>query len=184
MSYVWTKKSPKLAARGKGNSEGWRVDTVKHDLMMFALHVISEGGFGVRLPFPEYATLATVAETDDPIFSPFHPPPGHTMTYARSLEVVLSSFITLYIIPPWATKWIPGSPAKEARTAYYEFKGYMEKLLERERTEGSAIAARGNLLSALLAAKAKKKSGEREFTEPDVFGNLFVFAFAGHETTA
>ncbi|KAI4265812.1 MAG: hypothetical protein L6R38_009161 [Xanthoria sp. 2 TBL-2021] len=167
MASSWSQQGP------QGTTE------VVADTATLALHVLTCAGFGESYPFN--AGVRKVAE-------------GHAMTYRDSLSLCLSNIITFAIIPKRYLSY-PFLPQKLRKLgqAVQEFQQYMEEMLARERDSGAkGTSATPNLMSALVRASDEdaqaKDSGQHSsklgFTDEEIFGNIFAFNLAGHETTA
>lgn len=166
MASLWHQQGPK----------GTR-DTVG-DTATLALHVLTHAGFGISYNFHEGVRNVS---------------PGHEMTYRDSLSVCLNNIITFAIFPKNRMS-LPFLPKRLQRVgqAAQEFQKYMEDMLALERSRISKReAGAGNLMSALVRAseEAKQSSDEGEtsrlgLTDLEIFGNIFAYNLAGHETTA
>ena len=157
-------------------AEGTR-ETVA-DTATLALHVLTSVGFGLSYPFHH-----GVRDLSD----------GHSMTYRDALSMCLRNIIAFAILPKKALS-LPFLPKRlrSLGVAVREFQTYMNEMLAHERH----IAAKreqgsGNLMGSLVRAseEAQKSSDVKEsfrlgFTDEEIFGNIFVFNLAGHETTA
>lgn len=147
------------------------------DTARLALHVLSSAGFGISRPFN-----AGVQKL----------PLEHHVPYQDALSLILRNVVTLAIIPKDSLN-IPIFPKKLRKLgqAVKEFKRYMEEMLENERTSiATRKSGNNNLLSALIQAsdEAKGISGGRSpnlgLTDDEIYGNIFIYNLAGHETTA
>lgn len=157
-------------------SEGTK-ETVE-DTATLALHVLTSAGFGMSFPFHHDAQTSTA---------------GHKMTYRDSLSTCLKNIITFAIIPKkiLRLKWLP-SKLRTLGQAMQEFQRYMHETLAHERELVSGrTAGSGNLVSAMLkASEESQQSGNKDagskvsLTDDEVFGNIFAYSLAGHETTA
>lgn len=164
MSTIWLQKG----------SEGTR-HTVE-DTATLALNVLQAAGYGLYFPFHE----------DSPEI-----PPGHSMTYRDAMATILSLY-TLYMLIPISSMSSPWMP-QFVRTLGHATKEFMMHNEEMLRNERASISKReqgtANLLSALVRAsdEAQKTTvGGRSqgLSEEEIFGNLFIYGLAGHETTA
>ncbi|KAL8896183.1 MAG: hypothetical protein Q9192_003221 [Flavoplaca navasiana] len=166
MVSLWTQKG------SQGTTE------VVADTATLALHVLTCAGFGESYSFNE--GVSQVAK-------------GHEMTYRDSLSLCLANIITFAIIPKryLSLSFFP----RKLRTlgqAVQEFQQYMEEILARERASGAkGKSETPNLMSALVKASDEdsqaKESGRHSklgLTDEEIFGNLFAYNLAGHETTA
>ncbi|KAL8662846.1 MAG: hypothetical protein Q9202_004360 [Teloschistes flavicans] len=150
-------------------------DTVA-DTATLALHVLTNAAFGAAYPFSEGVRKVS---------------PGHEMTYRDSLGLCLSNIITFAILPK---RYLSFSfmPTKLQRLgqASREFQQYMDEMLTSERA--STKYEKTNLMSALVRASDEdaesKASGQDSsklgLTDDEIFGNIFAYNLAGHETTA
>ncbi len=153
------------------------LDTVP-DTATLALHVLTCVGFGTSYPFH-----GGVREL----------PAGHTMTYRDALSLCLQNIITFAIIPKrfLRSSFLPPK-LRALGIATDEFQKYMEDMLSRERgVHGNYGTKGGNLISSLALASdegtqptGEGKQGPLTLTDDEIFGNIFTFNLAGHETTA
>jgi cytochrome P450 len=148
------------------------VPRMDKDFMTLALHVLCQAGFGQSYAFGE--GVATASE-------------GHTMSYRDSLKAILDNLVIVFTV---ASKKIPTwmVPAKVlmVQTAFIEFKQYMAEMVEAERTSANGIV-KDNLMSSLFRAsevEAQSSQGRNGLTDEEIFGNLFIYNLAGHDTTA
>ena len=126
------------------------------DTATLALHVLTSVGFGLSYPF--HHGLRDL-------------PDGHSMTYRDALSLCLRNIITF---------------------ATQEFQKYMEEMLTHERNMAAKREqGTGNLMGSLVRAseQAQKSSDVNDsthlgLTDEEIFGNIFAFNLAGHETTA
>lgn len=152
-------------------------DTVA-DTATLALHVLTAVGFGLSYPF--HGGVRDL-------------PKGHSLTYRDALSMCLRNIITFAIFPrrllsfPILPKWL-----KRLGLASDEFQKYMEEMLAHERSmSAKREPGSGNLIGSLLrASEDAQRSGDRKdpsrlgLTDEEIYGNIFAFNLAGHETTA
>ena len=151
---------------------------IMEDTATLALHVLTKAGFGMSYPF-DHAKQK--------------PSGGHAMTYRDSLSLCLKNLITFTIFPKdfLRARWLP-SKLRTLGQAAQEFQRYIEETLAHERKSLSdGTSGTGNLISAMLRASSESQSpqGKDEglsigLADNEVFGNIFVYSLAGHETTA
>lgn len=87
--------------------------------------------------------------------------------------------------------WLP-SKLKKLHQAVRSFRRYMTEVYEEEKTSiAEGKPQTNNLMTSLIrSAVAEPKGGEDSnhenagLTENEIYGNMFVFNFAGHDTTA
>ena len=153
------------------------VETVP-DTATVALHVLTSVGFGLSYPF--HRGVRDV-------------PAGHSMTYKDALALCLRNIITFSIFSrkTLSRSFLP----KKLRTlglAAKEFQTYMEEMLSNQRAGvGESENESPNLMSALVRAseearRTQDESGSRHLglSDEEIFGNIFIFNLAGHESTA
>jgi cytochrome P450 len=111
------------------------------------------------------------------------------MSYGASLMAVMGNIPLLVLVPSWVFG-LPILPPKmvKFRAAVSEFKRYMVDMVDFAK-QGTAKgeAEHPNLLNTLVqkseALKRSSAAGE-SLIDDEIYGNLFIFSFAGHETTA
>ncbi|MCJ1312350.1 hypothetical protein MMC25_006024 [Agyrium rufum] len=144
---------------------------------ILALHVLSFAGFGQKSEFGS-ATGKLGSE--------------HRMAYRDALQLILQNIIMLAIFPQdfLRSKWLPRK-FRDVGKAAHEYKIYMDEMLSQERALISNRTPGGeNLLSALIrASDAAEKSAAsgaplKGLSDREIYGNIFMYNLAGHETTA
>lgn len=156
---------------------GAGVTSVTTDTSTLALHVITCAGFGISYHFRD--ALDTVRE-------------GFSMSYAESLYSVMKNLLLLILVPSRAYS-LPILPKalREFKVAVTDFKRYMIEMVESAKARAAeAESVQPNLLNTLvqkseevlLEAGGQNKSNG--LSDDEIYGNLFIFSFAGHETTA
>ena len=139
-----------------------------HDTALLALHVLAYAGFGIQYSF----------------FEGTHSPrEGHNMSYRDALSLVLGNMILIALFSKKLLQslWLPGK-LREIGAATAEFQEYMEEMLINERRVISrGERASGNLVSNLIRASEETSEG---LTDEEIYGNIFVYNLAGHESTA
>ncbi|KAL8960528.1 MAG: hypothetical protein Q9193_002783 [Seirophora villosa] len=178
--YVWNEA--RRQAQDMGTSwfnDGTRgTKTTVEDTATLALHVLTCAGFGTSYTFNEGVRKLA---------------PGHEMTYRDSLSLCLSNIVTFAIIP---RRYLssPFMPRKLRRLgqAVRELQKYMDEMVAKERqADEERPAQTANLMSALVRASDEdtrsKELGHHSktgLTDDEIFGNIFAYNLAGHETTA
>lgn len=115
-------------------------------------------------------------------------------SYGEALRVILDRCIPLVVLgrKNLSKSWLPKS-FKELYQATLVFQEHMTKAYEDEKRATSRGEKQvNNLMTALVRASqadANKKdtyTGSRQegLTEEEIYGNIFVFNFAGHDATA
>ena len=160
------------------NSNG--VMTTDKDTRILSLHVLASAGFGVSNPF---------ASAREP------PAPDFTMTYREALSLILEYTLVVIAVPK-ALLNLPFMPMnwRRASQATTEFQRYMTNMLESEKQLISQkLPGAVNLMSSMVrgSEEARQASAENDqdnsvpkgLTDTEIYGNLFLYNFAGHETT-
>ena len=163
-------------------------NTTSEDTRTLALHVLAYVGFQKSYPFK---SATRNSETEEPA------------TYRDSLSVVLSNILVIIILPTFLFQ-MPILPAKlrQISLALTSFRKYMlDQLSDEKRLIAEGKPGSGTLMSNLVRASeaqydvagvngdektvADNRPHEmRALSVDEILGNVFVFNFAGHDTTA
>jgi cytochrome P450 len=185
-SFVWDESLRQANAM----LEAWlakphaKSNNVVNELGTVTLHVITAATFGEQHDFHSGLNIL---------------PPNHSLTFRSSLKLVLRNPVTAAVVRgmPWLKNTfiqpLLSHRIQQVQLALTEFNTYMLEAISRERTS-SISNTRGekktNLLTTLLAATTTSSvnpadsKGKPGLSDTAITGNLFTFAFAGHETTA
>ena len=151
------------------------VNSVSSDAARLALNIITCAGFGLSYHF---------RSVKDDL------PEGHSMSYGDSLMAVMSNITLLVLVPSWVFD-LPVLPKAMARfkVAVGEFKRYLVNMVDTAKQEATkGEAGHPNLLNTLVQKSETVKSSSNltgeALADDEIYGNLFIFSFAGHETTA
>lgn len=147
-----------------------------------AHHVLAYAGFGVRS-----AHGADVTNVQQ----------GHQLAYNDALCTVLANMVLAIVMP---SRILASSLAPErwrkVGLAVEEFRKYMKEILEQERMsiidrrfKSSSNRRSESLTSALIQASEEEKAtsgrgSAKGLSDDEVYGNMFIFNFAGQDTTA
>jgi cytochrome P450 len=148
------------------------VKTVAADTRTLSLNILSRAGFGKSFKF----------EGDEEKKGGT----GLPSNYKEALQTILENCIFIMALGPefFAKPWLPKS-MRALHDACSTFQQYMTTLYEEEKkafAEGRTTEK--NLVNSLVrASEDQTKTGEG-LTEKQIYGNIFVFNFAGHDTTA
>ncbi|PBP26529.1 cytochrome P450 [Diplocarpon rosae] len=148
------------------------VSKTTSDVMTLALHVLTAAGFGKSYEFDGGVTKLTG---------------NHTMSYKESLRTILSNIFVSYMVKSKnGLSYIPQIKVLEVESALSEFKQYMKEMFEEEKTRVGSDSSKDSLISALVRASESEKLGEGRsgLTDEEMYGNLFIYNLAGHDTTA
>ncbi|KAI1733812.1 cytochrome P450 [Xylaria scruposa] len=149
------------------------VASIADDLCTLSLHVLSRAGFGKSFKFQGHDQRKSAANP--------------SANYKESLQIILENCV---LILAFGTKFIanPWLPRKFriVHEAWVSFHAYMTKLYEEEKhvfAEGKT--SDHNLMTLLVrASQEDQENPSGGLTESEIYGNMFAFNFAGHDTTA
>lgn len=149
-------------------------DTSK-DMRTLSLNVLAATGFGRSFTFRSAGNEDSGSDT--------------ASSYRNALSTVLDNVILLMLIPRryLALAFVPKSLRKIGEAAN-QFKVHMEKMVEAETTalENNKTGSDG-LMTSFIEANRTHGAGTKNakgLSVEEIFGNIFVINFAGHDTTA
>lgn len=163
------------------------VRSMAKNIKALTLHVLSSAGFGKSYPFRDSIVAADKSKY---------------MDYRQALFLILENTMLILIFGPKFLARL-SRPKKLAQIgqATVAFKRYMTEILEEEKLlilQGKS--GKKNLMTSLIRASiekmqtvpAREKTNDDSLighhrdglTETEIYGNMFVFSFAGHDTTA
>jgi cytochrome P450 len=160
------------------------VKTIANDTKVFTLNVLAAAIFNKSYPYKGAAESDTKSTTQDESYQ-----------YRDSLGRIFGHIIPLFVfgakgLQAW---WTPRS-WKAAGAAVSTYRSYVTKLINEERDSmAHGVQKNQNLLAALVRACESEHSGNDQtvpgmksmsLTEEEIISNLFVFAFAGNDTSA
>lgn len=184
MKFVWDESlrqaEAMLRSWTKASEAG--ILSVQKDTRTLSLNVLAATGFRTSYEFHS---------SSDPIVD-------EADNYRSSLQTVLDNAILLMLVPYriLSAPMMPKSWSKVGGAAI-AFKTHMMKMLEEETralTQGRPGA--GGIMTAMVRALdvhnyevatsdvKESKDGKKGLSVDEIFGNLFVINFAGHDTTA
>ena len=149
------------------------------DTRTLSLHVLSFAGFGKSYVFQGHQTRQS----------------SHSATsYKASLQTILDNAILLMVLGQHflSKSWLPAK-LQRLHEAVVTFKRYMTEVYEDEKQSiAKGRPGEGNLMTSLVRASLGDGNAQEipeggsqtstGLTETEVYGNIFVFNFAGHDT--
>lgn len=175
-------------SQARGMLEYWLkrqpVNTIADDTKVFTLNVLAAAIFNKSYPFRGAAEPKEHVDTHDDSYQ-----------YRASLGRILANIIPIFICGEQGLKawWTPAS-WKSAGAAIATFRSYVTRLISEERDNiHRGVQKNQHLVAALVRACENEKpenghsfQGKRNMTltEEEIISNLFVYAFAGNDTTA
>ncbi|KAK2593318.1 hypothetical protein QQS21_008961 [Conoideocrella luteorostrata] len=182
---VWLETISQAADMIRYWSSKTEVRSTAEDTRTLSLHVLSRAGFGKSFSFQsQQEQQATAASSSTDL----------AMNYRASLQLVLDNCVlimalgTRFLAKPWLPKKL-----RRVHEACVSFQQYMTDLYEQEKrlNISKSVNERGrdsNLMTALVQASADTQQdsllSSDGLSEKEIYGNMFVFNFAGHDTTA
>ena len=180
MGFVWDeslRQAREMLQSWTSNTENEKPRTAK-DTRTLSLNILAATGFHRSYQFRS----ANQPKTDE------------AGTYRDALQAVLDNAIFLMLIPPKFLLFplLPKS-FKRIGEAAADFKRYMTHMLSEETSLlESGKAGTGSLMTSFVRAldNEPKENGivgqmpSKGLTVDEIFGNIFVINFAGHDTTA
>lgn len=171
--FVWRESLAQASGMLKKWVKAGKEGVVKtpNDTLTLALHVLTAAGFGKQYEFD-----AGLAELPD----------GKTLSYRDALRVVLQNLFTSIIITSTnLPQAIIPKGMKDVKQAITEFKEYMVEMVAEERSlVNQKDEEKDNLMSVLVRASAAEAGGRNGLSNEEIYGNLFIYNLAGHDTTA
>lgn len=180
MGYVWSvslrQTQQLIEAWASSSSSG--VTSVAKDTRTLSLNVLAAIGF--RRSFSFLKADDTRAKREGTMYS-----------YRDALQIVLDNVIILMLIPPrhLAYPWLP-TFLRKIGSAAQDFKTHMVKMLDEEnRLMNQGEEGTGSLMTSFIRAldvrtKDFEGSASQGLSVDEIFDNIFVINFAGHDTTA
>ncbi|PYH29020.1 cytochrome P450 [Aspergillus neoniger CBS 115656] len=188
MSFVWEEsvEQTRQMLQVWDSSVDGHIPSVAKDPRTLSLNVLAATGFRKSFPFQSAKDHEVKSEEDEP------------EGYRDALQTVLDNCILLMVMPRKLLT-LPFAPESwhnlgKAATA---FKEYMVQMLDEEtKALNTGRAGSGGLMTSFVRAMdlEQKVDGEQKantsgsppkgLTVDEIFGNIFVINFAGHDTTA
>lgn len=150
------------------------VEDSPSDIMTLTLHVLISVGLGKTY---EFDGGTSVLEK------------GHTMSYREALQLILENLGIVFVLKFMSlpTMVLPASIGR-VKASVRELKDYMKEMMAEQRSASRAsdtVTTKDNLMSVLLkASDSVDENGRNVLSDQEIFGNLFIYNFVGHDTTA
>ncbi|KAB8205709.1 cytochrome P450 [Aspergillus parasiticus] len=151
------------------------IASVAKDTRTLSLNVLAATGFRKSYPFQSASDSCPREQSD-------------SVSYRDALQTVLDNAILLMLMPRrlLSLSFAPESWHRLAKAAT-DFKQHMVRMLDEEvqaLNEGKAGSS-GLMTSFVRAMNLKQQDApSKGLTTDEIFGNIFVINFAGHDTTA
>lgn len=153
------------------------VRSTAEDTKILTLNVLAAALFNRPYPFEGQAEESEDRHADDKSYM-----------YRASLSTILGSIIQIFICGEEGLKawWTPKS-WKGAADAMATFRSYILSLMDDERLYlKQGKTDHGHLVARLVKASEVEQGSDEKvnMTQEEIISNLFVYAFAGNDTTA
>lgn len=188
MTLVWGESLRQAAALcdwWESNKEGFT--TSCDDTMTVALNVLATAGLGQSWKFrPSTSQDGGRRDTSK----------AESADYRDTMATLLSSMNVLTLTPDWMyaldLKYVPLLPLSKSWKGHIiaakHFRMLMHKMVDERRAEFRDGKIKDNIfLNAMIAeseASVSEKGGAGGLSDGELFGNMFAYSVAGHETTA
>ena len=148
-----------------------KVRSTADDSRTLSLNVLSRAGFGKSFPFQGHDEKSEASLAID---------------YKQSLQLVLDNCILIMVLGRkfLAKPWLP-EKLRTVHGACASFQKYMSDLYGEEKSMHIDGRPKDrNLMTSLVQASQEEAKMSVGLSEAEIYGNMFVFNFAGHDTTA
>ncbi|TGJ81617.1 hypothetical protein E0Z10_g7140 [Xylaria hypoxylon] len=154
------------------------VKSSAQDIRTLTLNVLARAGLGKSFKFQGHEEEKPIEEI-------------HSMSYRESLGLILENCIVILALGPktlafLSRYWLPFK-LKLVNEAVISFQTHMTTMYEEQKHAFAAgeESSDNNLMTLLVRASQEAANEESEgLTESEIYGNMFTFNFAGHDTTA
>ncbi|KAL2848434.1 cytochrome P450 [Aspergillus pseudoustus] len=182
MLEYWKERYPDCAQR----ESGFVLPDPREDILKLSLNVISDAGFGVKLPFKP--SLSVVEHSNDLFEDTEVPPPSYRFTFRGVMEYMNRSMLSVFFANGVLPKWIPRKLVpffKNDFAAHEDLAKFLHALIRQAETSKDETH---NLLERLVRSRreGQEVTSKRDpgLSDAEVLGNIYIFSIAGHETTA
>ncbi|KAK1831007.1 putative cytochrome P450 [Podospora conica] len=183
---VWSESTTLAQVMVKHWSSKGEIATVAPDTRQLSLNVLSRAGFGKSFPF---TTQDDTQPAESQAFDP------GSASYRDTLQLIMENCILIMALGPqflrrWKS-WLPRK-LKTLAEACISFQGYMTDIYEEEKRaciqppSASSATRETTFITSLVRASRDEtiRSSGAGLTEQEIYGNMFMLNFAGHDTTA
>lgn len=170
--------------RGVGTDDDGSTGMLAEDSMTLTLNILTAAGLGFSCDFRGAEEKDVAKEVEKAERGAVTP------NYRDCLAAVLEDFLPMGLLPKvvWSfPQWLMPKVLQEYDLHKQTLKRFMVEMVEKTRYEGSEHA---NLLSVLVQKneearqQQQKEKAVRGLSDDELYGNVFIYSFAGHETTA
>ncbi|KAF2740326.1 cytochrome P450 [Polyplosphaeria fusca] len=153
------------------------IRTIGDDVKTFTLNVLSGALFGKRYPF-EGRVESKRKDTDGRKNAAFR--------YRNSISTILEKIVPILIFGEKILReawWLPES-FRKAGHAVSNFRTHVNDLITEEELSGAGHAEKTSSPTLVTNLVKASQAGPKPLTRDEITSNLFVYAFAGNDTTA
>ncbi|KAF2495228.1 cytochrome P450 monooxygenase-like protein [Lophium mytilinum] len=153
------------------------MDDVLEDSKTFTLNVLSGAGFGRSAPFAGFDEQQRSTDS------------GFARKNRENLSTILDYILLILVVGPrlLTAPFMPKAVSRIGQ-AVSDFKEYVSNIVSEEKSlirQGKSSAS--SLVASLIRASEQasdKEGAKAALSESEIFGNIFIFHFAGYDTTA
>ncbi|KAF1963898.1 cytochrome P450 [Bimuria novae-zelandiae CBS 107.79] len=151
---------------------------LRGDAETVAMHVLMSAGFGQEYVFETGVQLVEA---------------GHRVSFGEAMRTCVGAMAVMLVPVTFAVaqlpSWVVPNGLKRLQVAVEEVQAFLRSAVEAEREAlRKGVQPRDNLISTLVRANEEEKKGVHgkglALTDDELYGNLFMFTLAGHETTS
>lgn len=178
MSFVWSES----IQQAENLVSCWLGDGLRScskDTRTLSLNVLAATGFKKSFKFRHWKEDERYSDAD--------------LSYRDALQIILDNALLLFILQPrlLSSRYLPIAWQRVGKAAS-AFKAYMRQMLDEEmRSLEQGAKGSGSLMTSLVRAGDDYSTGSGDvdtrskgLSIDEMFGNIFVINFAGHDTTA
>jgi cytochrome P450 len=142
------------------------VQTMTQDIRTLTLDILVHAQFGKSFDFRGHQEQRTTSDT---------------LSYRDALATILENALVILALGPKVLRRLALIPVLgQLSRAADQFEKYMIDMFEEGSQNADSDKAQGNLITSLIRASV----ADNLMTRAEVISNIFVFSFAGHDTTA
>ena len=152
---------------GKGGKEEEYFIDPEKGLFNLTLSIISEAGFGKKFGLARLEEMGEEGEGE--------------MSFEEAMHVVSEKLGIKLVVPDLAYN-LPIPSLKRVGKAFEKFENTLKEVMESSKSNSS----KKDLISLLIRANEKEgdSTSKRKLSPTEIYGDIFMFLFAGHETSA
>jgi cytochrome P450 len=168
---VWSESVTVASDMLKGWTAKKDITTSADDLRSLSLHVMSRAGFGKSFKYQDAHQRAEATLNNT------------SLSYQDSLKLIMENCVIIFALGRkfLSKPWLP-QKLQQLHAACDAFQAHMSQQYEHAKvSKGSGDR---NFLASLVRASQEDSGSLGGLSESEIYGNMFTFNFAGHDTTS